>query len=391
MRKLKLLAGAALLAAWAASTAHADQVINDDLIVTFSACIGSDCVNGENFGFDTLRLKENNLRIHFNDTSTSASFPSNDWRIVANDSSNGGANYLAIEDSDTGRIPFRIEAGARANALYVEADSDVGIGTANPVVDLHMVTGNTPTLRLEQDGSSGFTPQVYDIAANEANFFIRDVTNGSAIPFKIRPGADTDALTISSDGDVGINIANATGSGPEGAAPALHVYSSDGNGPLLIEETNASTQNRNLLVLSNNGRPRILFENTAASSPGPVWSLSGGTSFVLRDRNAGVNVFSVDETTGNAVFSGTVTTSGTTCGTGCDAVFDDGYDLMPIDERAELMWANGYLPNVGPTYENEPFNLTEMVGRMLNEIEHAHIYIAQLEERLSELEGSEEG
>lgn len=208
MRKLKFLAGAALLAASAASTAYADQVINDDLIVTFSACIGNDCVNGENFGFDTLRLKENNLRIHFNDTSTSASFPSNDWRIVANDSSNGGANYLAIEDSDTGRIPFRIEAGARANALYVEADSDVGIGTANPVVDLHMVTGNTPTLRLEQDGSSGFTPQVYDIAANEANFFIRDVTNGSALFFRAQPGAPADTLYIASSGHIGLGTAS---------------------------------------------------------------------------------------------------------------------------------------------------------------------------------------
>jgi hypothetical protein len=34
-----------------------DQVFIDDLIVDGSACIGQDCVNGENFGFDTLRLK----------------------------------------------------------------------------------------------------------------------------------------------------------------------------------------------------------------------------------------------------------------------------------------------------------------------------------------------
>ena len=59
--------------------AMADQVILDDLIVTFSACIGNDCANGEAFGFDTLRLKENNVRIGVNDTSASASFPNNDW------------------------------------------------------------------------------------------------------------------------------------------------------------------------------------------------------------------------------------------------------------------------------------------------------------------------
>ncbi len=73
-----------------AGSAFADQVILDDLIVDGSACIGLDCVNGENFGFDTIRLKENNLRIKFDDTSTTASFPSTDWQLTANDSSNGG-------------------------------------------------------------------------------------------------------------------------------------------------------------------------------------------------------------------------------------------------------------------------------------------------------------
>ena len=159
-----------------------DQVILDDLIVDGSACIGFDCVNGESFGFDTIRIKENNLRIKAQDTSTSASFPSNDWQITFNDSTNGGANKFSIDDIDGGRTPFTIEAGARTNALYVEADGDVGLGTNNPVVNLHVVDGNTPTLRLEQDGSSGFTPQTWDVAGNEANFFIRDATNGSTLP-----------------------------------------------------------------------------------------------------------------------------------------------------------------------------------------------------------------
>ncbi|MCP4053028.1 MAG: hypothetical protein GY739_08165, partial [Mesoflavibacter sp.] len=67
------------------------QVFTTDLITQGSACIGFDCTSSESFGFDTLRLKENNLRVHFDDTSSSASFPKNDWRLIANDSSNGGA------------------------------------------------------------------------------------------------------------------------------------------------------------------------------------------------------------------------------------------------------------------------------------------------------------
>lgn len=181
-----------------------EQVIAEDLIVQGSVAVGIDAVNGESFGFDTMRFKENNLRVHFDDTSSSGSFPNNDWRILINDSSNGGANYFAVEDATAARVPFKIEAGAPVNTLYVEADGDVGIKTANPVVDIHVVEGNTPTLRLEQDGSDGFTAQSWDVAGNETNFFIRDVTNGSKLPFKIKPGAPTNSIFISASGNIGV-------------------------------------------------------------------------------------------------------------------------------------------------------------------------------------------
>ncbi|MCH8961536.1 MAG: hypothetical protein IH820_09490, partial [Bacteroidetes bacterium] len=177
-----------------------DQVILDDLIVDGSACIGFDCVNGESFGFDTIRIKENNLRIRAQDTSSTASFPSNDWQITFNDSSNGGANKFSIDDITGGRTPFTIEASAPSNSLYVDDGGRLGLGTSTPVVDVHIKSGNTPTLRLEQDGSSGFTPQTWDVAGNETNFFIRDVTNGSTLPFRIFPGAPSNALTIEAGG-----------------------------------------------------------------------------------------------------------------------------------------------------------------------------------------------
>jgi len=180
----------------------ADQVILDDLIVDGSACVGFDCVNGESFGFDTLRLKENNVRIKFDDTSNSASFPFVDWQLTANDSANGGANKFSIDDITNGRTPFTIEAGAPSHSLYVDDGGRIGLGTSTPVVELQIVDGDTPTLRLQQDGSSGFQAQTWDVAGNETNFFVRDVTNGSELPFRILPGADKDALTIEGDNDI---------------------------------------------------------------------------------------------------------------------------------------------------------------------------------------------
>lgn len=217
-----------------------DQQILDDLIVDGSACVGQDCVNGESFGFDTHRYKENNLRIHFNDTSNSASFPTNDWRIVINDSSNGGANYFGIEDASAARMPFRVEAGAPAHSLYVEDGGRIGLGTSTPVVELHVVDGDSPTLRLEQDGSSGFTAQTWDVAGNETNFFVRDATNGSRLPFKIRPSAPTNSLYIDTDGDVGLGDAS-----PDGAFDIVgdsnrKIFQVDNDGSVVIYNNNGS-------------------------------------------------------------------------------------------------------------------------------------------------------
>ena len=191
-----------------------DQVIPDDLIVQGSICVGLDCVNNEDFGFDTIRVKENNTRIQFDDTSTSAGFPTNNWQIRANSSASGGASFLAFVDqgstgnSETGTIVFEVDAGATANSIKVASNGKVGFRTATPVLDLHANTSDTPAIRLEQNATGGFTAQTWDVAGNEANFFVRDITSGSRLPFRIRPGAPTSSIDISATGNVGIATAS---------------------------------------------------------------------------------------------------------------------------------------------------------------------------------------
>jgi hypothetical protein len=191
-----------------------DFVIADDLIVQGSACVGLDCVDGESFGFDTIRVKENNTRIQFDDTSTSAGFATNNWQIRANSSASGGGNFLAFVDqgatgnSETGTLVFQVDAGAPANSLRVSSGGNIGVGTATPVLDVHVNTTDTPAIRLEQNNSGGFTAQTWDVAGNEANFFVRDVTSGSRLPFRIRPGAPTSSIDIAATGDVGISTAS---------------------------------------------------------------------------------------------------------------------------------------------------------------------------------------
>jgi hypothetical protein len=188
----------------------ATVLANDDGVIRSSLCVGFDCLSFESFGFDTLRLKENNTRLQFDDTSATSSFPTNNWQIRANDASSGGASFLGFVDqgatanSESGSLVFAVEAGAPESALYVDQIGRVGFGTATPVLELHVVDGDTPSLRLEQDGSGSFEPQIWDVAGNELSFFVRDVTHGSALPFRIRSDAPTNSLFIDEVGNVGL-------------------------------------------------------------------------------------------------------------------------------------------------------------------------------------------
>ena len=249
-------------------SANKDFVILDDLIVDGSACIGFDCVNGESFGFDTLRLKENNLRIKFDDTSIAASFPRTDWQLTANDSANGGASKFSIDDISGGRTPFTVEANARSHSLYVDDGGRIGNGTSTPSTEIHTVSGDTPTLRLQQDGSSGFAPQTWDVAGNETNFFIRDVSNGSQLPFRVRPSAPTSSIDIATDGDVGFGTAS-----PDATIHAI--------GSVLIADTDSGNAGNELLELEasadNTGRLRF--------NDGDEWNFGGGAgnTFFMSD------------------------------------------------------------------------------------------------------------
>jgi hypothetical protein len=284
--------------------ARPDDVIPDDLIVQGSACVGLDCVNGEVFGFDTVRLKENNTRLQFDDTSTSQGFPTNNWQIRANDSNSGGGSFLGFVDqgatgnSETGTIVGRFDAGAPANSFRVASNGKVGLRTAVPVLDIHMNTSDTPAIRLEQNNSGGFSAQTWDIAGNEANFFVRDVTGGSLLPFRIRPGAPTSSVDISADGDVGIGTAS-----PQ---KKLHVISSSATNGIAVGKNDSL----NLLLLG--------YDN--ATNIGTIGSFAGGSGSTLSVNPLGGNVG-----IGTSAPTDTLSVNGTASkpGGGSWAVFSD--------------------------------------------------------------------
>lgn len=360
------------LAAAHALPAQGQTLLSGDHSIDGRLCVGNACTAPETLTNMTMKLKQASLALVFQDSSSSP-YSTNDWRILANEAASYGIESFSVEDDETGNQIFRLMAGAPMSALTVAASGDVGMGTISPQAELHIVDGTWPRIRLEQDGSEGQTPGIWDIGMITSDFYVAQVEpqpNGT--PFSIERDAPSFSLRIRHDGSVGFGTNNPT-------AP-IHIWRDDGNARLRVQEVGSNTGPQTLINLENNGRPEIVLANT---STGSEWSFGAGTNFVLKqgayhtESSAKTKLFEIDPA-GNATLTGSLTTGGTTCGGGCDAVFAPGYSLPSIAEHAARMQALGYLPNVGPTPEGAPFNVTDKLGRMLNELEHAHLYIAQL-------------
>jgi hypothetical protein len=411
-------------------TTAADEVIADDLIVEGSLCTGFDCVNNENFGFDTIRLKENNLRIHFDDTSATG-FPANDWTLIANDSAGGGASKFSIEDRTGARTPFTVTAGAATNSIFVDGTGRVGFRTATPVLDLHVNTSNTPALRLEQNNSGGFTAQTWDIGANEQNFFVRDVTGGSLLSFRIRPGAPNSSIDVNPLGRIGFGTASpafkldAQGTNTADASLALTTFSDTQSPQVMLRHAPAksvATQQGDVLGtlafggdygagLSTAGAATV---HAFAEQPWGQNSAGAGltlsTTFVnnvfaeprLTIRHHGfVGIGTTQPREKLEVWNGNVlVTGGSFIADGTilnvpDYVFEPDYELMPIAELKAFIEQERHLPNVPDRGEVQAkgLDLSEFQMRLLEKVEELTLYavrqhdeIQALRAQLAELE-----
>ena len=371
------------LALWAtlnlAPPAQAEQFLADDLVVDGSACIGGGCASGEVFGETDLRLKQAAISIVLEDTSTAAGLPTTDWEIKANDIGSNGAEFFVIRNLDANTAPFRIWGDAPTNALAIDSiprnddivDTGIGIGTRLPQTNLHVVSSVLPIIRLERDGSGGFTPSQWNIEASSFEFNVRREDLGGRRPLRILGAAPENSLYIGSIGDVGL--------GTNAPAAPLHVTRADGSASVLVEDTGGAGA-QEMFAMRNNGGSYFTMDNTAS-----------GTTWFFTHENASPNRFIIADAVtdgpeltltadGDLTIPGELFTAGS-CAAGCDRVFDADYPLPTIAEQAALMKAQKHLPNVGPTPEDGPFNITAMTGGMLNELEKAHLYIAQLEDR----------
>jgi hypothetical protein len=340
---------------------QADLFVTGDTVLDDSVCIGNACVETEVFPEDTLlRLTNPDIRVEFVDTSSAAgSFPSNDWEIQINDTANFGQDRFSIADATAGTVPFTVEAGAPSSALWIAAGGEVGVGTSLPQSDLHVAASTLPTLRLDQVGFGAFPPFFWTLAGNHNVFYIGD-SNGNGFPFSINDEAPNASLALAANGNVGL--------GTDSPDAPLEVSDDDTFSFFRITATEAPTNQSVDVVFTQGPLGTGEFRYNIVDGDGPEMRLNAD---------------------GDMVLDGTLTTSGS-CSVGCDAVFDADYPLPSIEKHLAETLALGHLPNVGPTRAGEPWDVTDKLGRVLNELEHAHLYIGQLNARYVALEAEKQ-
>ena len=268
--------------------------------------------------------------------------------LVGTTSVGFAANSLIAAGANSTALGYWAKTGG-TNAIAIGADGDNTNLGASAAGDDSIVIG-------ADAGDGGFAGAVVmgkDALATEAGQVILK---------------SADTFTILGNGDVGIGTAAPMGN--------LDINSGAADTTLLLNNTSAQWE-----LKSKASTGRLNFKNLIAG--GVPFKL--GPSAVNSLLSVGTMADDLVEVRGELMVegdvdvTGTLTTGGPTCGGGCDAVFGADYDLPTIEEHAKAMYANSYLPQVGPTVPHAPMNISETMGDMLNELEKAHIYIAQMQ------------
>jgi hypothetical protein len=119
---------------------------------------------------------------------------------------------------------------------------------------LKLKKGDSPTLRLEQDGSR-FPPQIWDIGGNELEFYIRNVTGSGTLPFRIGSNSVNNAFVID-----GANVYIKGAVLPQASLPSDRRLKSDispfANAGDLLKRLTPKTFEYDLTAFPNYGFPK---------------------------------------------------------------------------------------------------------------------------------------
>ena len=171
------------------------------------------------------------------------------------------AQTTSGSDASDASLGFSAGGDATFSQMRILADGNVGIGTTNPSVNLHIFGTGSPALRI-QDGDG--TTQYVNINHNNGltSFDVKDEAGDGEFRFR---GAATlnEYLRIDSSGRLLVGTTSAsTGALGSGIEELYSTASSETTHLLLHHNSNSGTQFANLEFLKTHGGNAVLSENT---------------------------------------------------------------------------------------------------------------------------------
>ncbi|MDD9720228.1 hypothetical protein PVW51_05960 [Sulfitobacter sp. PR48] len=372
----KYLRATAIAAATLPALAQAEVLSEDNPTIRSFLCVGFNCADQDIAGIDDFRVKDNTIRIHFDDVSSSSS-PDNDWRIMINDSASGSDEYFAIQDATRGPQIFRLSAGAPENALFMAPTGRIGLKTSMPLRELHMVDANTVTLRMDQRGGSA-PVQVWDINANHNAFYVTDISN-STTPYRIEPGAPSDSFSIESNGFIGL--------GTNAPEELLHIRTTADNTDAFALFDAAGSGSDSAFRLRQNGVTPTTWEfrNQQDSGRLNVGIAGGNTPFKI-DNAANNNLLRLGRNgrPDEVIVTGKLVVNNTEMNVP-DYVFEPGYKLKTLAEVDQFIAENGHLPGVPSAADVAAtgLDMTRMQLAQLEKIEELTLHSISQDKQLS--------
>jgi len=392
---VRLLASVLLTIGTATAMAQLENTPAGSVYVEGTICVSgeSTCFSGETLvpGTD-LKIKGTTPMIYFDNTTGSGSddvewylrSDANRFRLV--DHGISGSQSIEV---------FSIFSGAPANSLRITAAGDVGLGISQAQQRLHIYRSSDPAIRFED------LNHIWDLRGNSVNFTVRDVDNGT-IPLAVSVGAPSSSILVGPDGNVGFGneepIQAVDVMRSEAAARfQLTAYTADATqAPQYIQRRARGTVTVPAAVLANdnlglfsfrgyNGTSMTGSKATITVQAAGNWTAGSNPTRILFGTTpvGSTTVVSVMEITPDKK----VKINGATLNVP-DYVFEDDYELMPLEELQAFITKHGHLPGIASADEVQAEGLDLGGAQMsqLQKIEELTLYTLQQQRSLSALQ-----
>ena len=312
------------------------------------------------------------------------------------------------------KIPERDDWTMQGNAINPQQF----IGSTN-AADVEFRANNQPQLRLGSNGVTELLGTVKMTGVPEADsqmkhLLIDPVTGGIAFGFPYLPPIDAHPNTVSCWNGNQPEVLGAWESGLEKVYVCPQVNVGVGTQTptaqlQVVGQQNAAATSGLIEILPQpNGNPVFEVQRAGIIKAGGV----GGNTTLQVNTDGSILMGDVSNNIGLHIGTDGKTGIGLNnpqymldvCGTirakemrvniyGCDFVFEDDYQLMPLDDLRSFITYNHHLPNIDPAAIMEDpsgYSVGTLQSGLLQKVEELTLYILELEERIGVLENTSE-